>query len=418
MNKILPAIGLGILLSLPSYSQRTCGTNENYQNMINNNPALRQQLENVDAETNLRHDVTTHRTMTIVTIPVVVHVIHDNEAVGTGSNISDVQVLSQIEALSEDFRLNNADSLMPGHPFWQFTSDVLIEFCLAKQTPNGQATTGIDRQVGGLGWTMADINAWVKPQTIWDPSRYLNLWSIDFGGSSSSLLGYAQFPGGPDSTDGVVIGYHYFGYLGNVTPPFDYGRTATHEVGHWLGLRHIWGDATCGDDFISDTPPQEASNSGCPSFPYNAFNTCGSDANGEMFMNYMDYVDDRCMVMFTYEQAVKMNTSLYGPRASLISSNACATPNPGVEENEIFAQNISLYPNPSNGLLKVQIKDISTGTLQIKVTDISGRLVKTFTFNNFTSSLSLDISELNNGLYLMQFSQHQLTTTKKISLIK
>lgn len=386
--------------------------------MIKKNPILQKQFEDVAKEISDRNEITKRRTQVVVTIPVVVHVIHSNEAIGTGTNISDAQIQSQIDALNEDFRLMNADSLMPSHPFWPYTADVQIEFCLARQTPGGQPSTGIERLFGGLDWTMDDCNNILKPQTIWDASRFLNLWSVDWGGSNENLLGYAQFPGGPASTDGVVIGYKYFGSTGTVTAPFDYGRTATHEIGHWFGLFHIWGDNVCGDDLISDTPPQERDNSNCPSFPHNAFNSCGSDANGEMYMNYMDYVNDRCMVMFTYEQAVRMNSTLYGPRASLLTSNGCSAPNPGITENEIFGQKISLYPNPTAGNLKVSVKDNSAEPINIALTDLSGRTIKHFILESAQESIDLDLSEISAGVYLLQFQQKGLVTIKKLNLIK
>lgn len=400
-------------------AQRNCGTNENLISLSQKNgDVLKKYLDVEKSMIDLEPSVK-RRTQVVVTIPVVVHVIHNNEAIGIGTNISDLQVESQIEALNEDYRLMNADSLTPTHPFWQYTADALIEFCLAKQTPGGQPTTGIERIFGGLDWTMDDCNNTLKPQTIWDASRYLNLWTVDWGGANSDLLGFAQFPGGgPASTDGVVIGYQYFGYTGNVTPPFDYGRTATHEIGHWLGLRHIWGDAFCGDDLISDTPGQESENLHCPTFPVRPSNACGTNGNGEMFMNYMDYVDDRCMVMFTYEQAVRMNTALYGPRASLITSNGCSTPNPGIDENILFGQKILVYPNPSTGHFKFIASDLGSNQLLIKVTDLTGRLIKTLSIDNSGGSKDLDFTDLSNGTYLIEFNQKDLKAIKKVNLIR
>ena len=399
-------------------SQRACGTMENYFHEIAKDPSLKEKYDLafkkiIDGDEQIRRT-----SRVVITIPVVVHVIHNNEAIGSGTNISDDQIFSQIEALNEDFRLMNADSLTPTHPFWQYQSDVYIEFCLARQTPGGQPSTGIERIYGGLDWDMTDCNQYLKPQTYWDPGRFLNLWTVDWGGANEDLLGFAQFPGGANNTDGVVIGYSYFGYRGNVTAPYDYGRTATHEIGHWLGLRHIWGDATCGDDLISDTPEQEMDNSNCPSFPHNAFNLCGTGANGEMFMNYMDYVDDRCMVMFTNQQSIRMNSALSVQRNSLISSNGCSTPNPGIDENIAFGENISVYPNPSTGTVKILAKELSTGSLDIVVTDISGRQVKTIYLENLHLNTDLDLSDLNNGTYLLQFSHKGLKTIKKVSLIK
>ncbi|MBP9790436.1 MAG: T9SS type A sorting domain-containing protein [Bacteroidia bacterium] len=418
MLRSLLLISFTVIFSSTGFSQRTCGTVENYNQMILKNPVLREQIENEVKAITDRNELTKRRTQVVVAIPVVVHVIHNNEAIGTGTNISDAQIQSQIQAMTKDFRLLNPDSLQPSHPFWQFTCDVLIEFCLARQTPGGQPSTGIERLNRGLDWSMSDCNNILKPQTIWDPHRYLNLWTVDWEPGSPDLLGYAQFPGGPDETDGVVIGYTNFGTTGNVLAPYNLGRTVTHEVGHWFGLQHIWGDAFCGDDLISDTPPQVSDNVNCPTFPRRPFNSCGSNANGEMYMNYMDYVDDRCMVMFTYEQAVRMNSTLYGSRASLITSNGCSTPNPGIAENEIFGQKISLYSNPTSGHIKIRVAENSSESLNIILTDVLGRSIKHFTIDNAQEFMDLDLSEFSSGFYFLQFHQKGLSTIKKINLIK
>ena len=418
MYKTVLTLGLSFIFITPLNAQRVCGTMQNYSKQIEKDPLLEKQYEDAFKTIVDKDDHIRRTSRVVITIPVVVHVIHDNEAVGSGTNISDMQVESQIESLNEDFRLMNADSLTPGHPFWQYQSDVFIEFCLARQTPGGQPSTGIERIFGGLDWEMSDCENVLKPQTYWDPNRYLNLWTVDWGGANIDLLGYAQFPGGSNVTDGVVIGYNYFGYLGNVTAPYDYGRTATHEIGHWLGLRHIWGDATCGNDLISDTPEQEMDNSNCPSFPHNAFSICGSDADGEMFMNYMDYVDDRCMVMFTNEQSIRMNSALSTQRSSLMTSNGCSTPNPGIDENILFSQKISVYPNPSTGVIKILATDLLSGPISIQVADISGRIIKLLSIENSHANSGLDLSDLSNGTYLLQFSQKDLKTIKKVCLIK
>jgi pregnancy-associated plasma protein-A len=147
----------------------------------------------------------------------------------------------------------------------------------------------------------------------WPSDAYLNLWVCSLGGG---LLGYAQFPGGPAATDGVVILNKAFGTTGTATAPFDLGRTAVHEVGHWLNLRHIWGDTEdcSGTDFVADTPNAQHPNFGKPSFPHIS---CSNGPSGDMFMNYMDYVDDDSMVMFTAGQVARMRTALDGPRGAI-----------------------------------------------------------------------------------------------------
>ncbi len=150
---------------------------------------------------------------------------------------------------------------------------------------------------------------------IWDRDQYLNIWVCKLAGS---LAGYAQFPGGPAPTDGIVVDPRYFGTVGSLSPGYDKGRVTTHEIGHWLNLRHIWGDYKCGDDFVYDTPTQERALYGCPSFPHPSCNNAS-----DMFMNYMDYTSDHCKYMFTYGQAQRMNSALQSSRSSLQTSNGC-----------------------------------------------------------------------------------------------
>lgn len=246
---------------------------------------------------------------TVITIPVVVHVIHSGQAVGSAPNISDAQVQSQITVLNEDFRkmLNT-----PGYNTNPVGADIEIEFALAQQDPNGNPTNGIDRvNFCESTWSLEDIESTVKPATYWNPSQYLNMWSVAF--SNSNDLGYAQYPdasgldgldpsGGNANTDGVVSGYTVFGSIAYndgsfvLDATFNKGRTMTHEVGHWLGLRHIWGDATCGDDFCADTPVHHKENFGCPTVL-----DCNGTGN-EMVQNYMDYTNDACMNIFTQNQ--------------------------------------------------------------------------------------------------------------------
>jgi len=246
----------------------------------------------------------------IITIPVVVHVIHNGDAYGVNENITDEQVASQITVMNQDFRK------MSGTPGFGAGVDTQIQFALAKVDPNGNPTNGINRiNLCQSSWSTNDINGIVKPTTIWDATQYMNMWSVNF--TDGDLLGYAQFPdgsglgglnssGGAANTDGVVAGYRFFGSsslaTGNFQEPYDKGRTMTHEVGHWIGLRHIWGDGGCAvDDFCADTPAAAAANFGCPT----GTNSCSAPGN-DMIENYMDYTDDSCMNIFTQNQKDRM----------------------------------------------------------------------------------------------------------------
>jgi hypothetical protein len=248
----------------------------------------------------------------LVTIQVVVHVVHGTDA----EDISDAQVKSQIAALNRDYRAKNADKSKVPAAWKSLVMDAKIEFELATKDPDGKQTDGITRTATTVESFKPDDSVkstktgGVEP---WPTDDYLNLWVCKL---ESPLLGYAQFPGGPAATDGVVILHTAFGTSGTAAAPFNKGRTATHEVGHFLNLRHIWGDRNdcSGNDFVADTPPARESNAGKPGFPHV---TCNNGPNGDMFMNYMDYVDDDAMFMFTHGQIARMNAALAGPRKKL-----------------------------------------------------------------------------------------------------
>jgi PKD repeat protein len=252
----------------------------------------------------------------ILTIPVVVHVIHNGEPVGFGPNLSEEQVQSQIDAMNEHFRKVGTGS--NDNPFG---ADVEIEFAPAIWDMNGQRMPepGIDRVNGNKeDWNQLAIQAILKERTIWDPFQYFNIWTVKFGDQSQGLLGYAQFPSqsgldglgeneGTESTDGVVINYRTFGTTSNVPKPYHEGKITSHEVGHWLGLRHVWGDGKCNmDDFCEDTPNcSDASWSsmflGCPTD-----DECGE--GDRPVDNFMDYSDDPCKKTFTECQKTRIRT--------------------------------------------------------------------------------------------------------------
>jgi hypothetical protein len=251
-------------------------------------------------------------TRKLIRIPVVVHVVYRTDR----ENISDAQVKSQIDVLNKDFRAKNTDKKKVPAVWKSLVADANIEFALATKDPKGKRTSGITRTATSAS-DFGPNNSVKSKKTggvdAWPADRYLNIWVCNLGGG---LLGYAQFPGGPAKTDGVVILYSAFGTRGAVKPPFNKGRTTTHEIGHYLGLRHIWGDRNdcSGDDFVADTPPAREANVEKPKFPNI---TCNNGPNGDMFMNYMDYVDDDTMYMFTIGQVARMNATLAGPRKKL-----------------------------------------------------------------------------------------------------
>lgn len=240
-------------------------------------------------------------------IPVVFHVIHE----GGAENITRAQIQNQLDLLNLDFRHQNADTVNTPAPFLALAADVEIEFRLATKDPNGNCTDGVVRVNSPLTNNARDN---VKAISYWPSNKYLNVWVVktiqNLSGSAGIVLGFAQFPGGNAATDGVVLRHDYTGNIGTASNSNNAGRTMTHEVGHWLNLRHIWGDATCGSDFVSDTPTHYGANqSNCPNFPKTS-NCSGNGANGDMFVNYMDYTNGTCQNMFSIGQAARMNAAL------------------------------------------------------------------------------------------------------------
>ncbi|GAB3232691.1 hypothetical protein GCM10027346_20110 [Hymenobacter seoulensis] len=318
----LACMGLGASLTAEAQTVRQCSTMENLAAQLAADPTMAQRLSNIENQTRqFQADPVAQRTTAVITIPVVVHVLYNT----TAQNISDAQIQSQITVLNEDFSKTNADVSKTPSAFAGLAANANIQFVLAKRTPSGTATTGIERKSTTItSWGTDDKmkSTATGGLNAWDATKYLNLWVCNLSGG---VLGYAQFPGGPVSTDGVVILTSAFGRGGSASAPFNLGRTGTHEVGHWLNLRHIWGDASCGNDLVSDTPTQQTSNYGCPSFPKV---TCSNGPNGDMFMNYMDYTDDACMYMFSNGQSSRMNAlfATGGARVGLVTSTGGTAP--------------------------------------------------------------------------------------------
>ena len=382
---------------LPCSAQRICGTydyTQKRQPLLYNRASLQNSVGS-------RRDTLPGE---VITVPVVIHILYNNST----QNISDAQVLSQLDVLNKDYRkLNNIQNIPTA--FASLAADSRIVFCLAKTDPSGKPTSGmIHKYTKTTSWLANDEMKFSASggDDAWDSKRYLNIWVCDLFGRN---LGYSSLPGGPADKDGVVIQNDVFGTIGIVRAPFDKGRTATHEIGHWLGLMHLWGDAVCGDDMIGDTPSQKSYNNGCPSFPH--VSTCSPNANGDMFMNFMDFTDDACMSMFTGGQSNKMRSmfALGGIRNSFLNSSECNSVlpedgNPALDTILTIKAVISLYPNPAKNFIIIEAKSS---------TELIGKMLRIYTVLGVEVKSQLlasqkNIVEVNNfsaGIYIVKIGE-------------
>jgi hypothetical protein len=364
----------------------------------------------------------------IITIPVVVHVIYRTNL----ENIPDYQILSQIDVLNEDFGRTNADASQTPSAFAPVASNTGIQFCLASRKPNGDWTNGIERrQCADTFWQPFDAMKFYNTGGLnaWDPNSYLNIWVCNL---VSPYLGYSIMPTNPIDTfiDGLVIKSRCFGRAGYVYPPYNKGRTTTHEVGHWLGLYHNWGDdgGSClGTDLIYDTPNQADATSGCLTYPhYDACSYPGCEATqdtgnpcspyGIMFMNYMDYTDDACMNMFTLGQANNMINTLNVYRSSLHNSTGCS---PAIGIQEIPSVNgISIYPNPAANEISILCQDVAAEKILLSVSDISGKEILRHEKFYCSEDIPIDISSLRNGIYFLKISSQSMSSASLFAVIR
>lgn len=326
----------------------------------------------------------------IFRIPIVVHVLYRNSV----ENISDAAIRSGIAALNRDFRRKNADSTATPLQFRHLAADVQIEFYLATATPAGRATTGIERKATNRQVWMADDK--IKRSATggldaWDSKSYLNIWIGNLTGAS----GFATPPGGDASVDGVVIQYSAFGTLGTAAP-YNNGRTVVHEVGHWLGLKHIWGDTQCGDDGVDDTPQQGFFTKGCPT---EFRSSCNNSPAGDMYMNYMDYTNDNCMNLFTLGQRQRMRASLAagGPRTSLLLSRGLNQP--WLAEAPLMTTEANLYPNPVRDHFTLQTESSLTGK-SVRLFNSQGQEVGAERIT--VPQQRFEVSSLKPGVYFLK----------------
>ena len=412
MKKILLPILLGTL-SLNAQQFDRCASDDYLQQQMAADPSFANRVNAIEAQCaadQAQYPNGYNGSRSVVIIPVVVHVVYANAT----ENISNTRIYEQIDVLNADYRKNNTDiSNLP--TAWQsIAADCEVMFCLAQRDPNNNWTDGINRVSTTTGTFSTNDN--VKHASsggadAWDRNKYLNLWVCDLG---SQLLGYAQFPGGAAATDGVVIHYRYFGKTGAISP-FNKGRTATHEVGHWLGLRHIWGDdgGSCGGtDYCADTPNQASETYGTYAAGTVLTDNCTSSSPGIMWSNYMDYTDDASMYFFTANQKTRMWTNLNGSRVSLQTSQGCIA----VGMNEISLQGVfNVYPTPTTGVVTLDFGGKAPSDYDITVYNTLGEKVAAQHVDMLNERLmTLDLSPYGKGIYLIEVRNATEKATKRV----
>ncbi|HEY4109052.1 M43 family zinc metalloprotease [Puia sp.] len=402
-----------MLIILPGWSQRSCRSFDYRQQQLSLHPALasavaaneqftRRQLAAVEVE-GAAPTRGGNISSSLITIPVIVHVVYNTPE----QNVSDAQIRSQIDVLNRDYQKQNPDTAdIPGY-YRSFAADCGFRFVLAGLDTNGRAISGILRKHTNI--TAFSIEDDMKfsasgGDDAWDRDRYLNIWVCNLQGS---VLGYSSLVGGPKETDGVVIAFGAFGTSGSARAPYNLGRTATHEIGHWLNMIHVWGDADCGDDQVADTPPQSQATYGDPA---GVVVSCGNTPYGNMYMDYMDFTDDIGMHMFTHGQRDRMRT-LFAPggfRYALLTSTAASvaalvTDTPAqLVTGDNHSPTLSLYPNPAVSQVSVKMSEASCLGSMLEVYDQMGQRVMASRITDL--SFGLDVSHLSSGVYFIRIN--------------
>ncbi|HFA50444.1 MAG TPA: T9SS type A sorting domain-containing protein [Bacteroidetes bacterium] len=394
-----------------SQNTRHCHASEQRQLFLENNIFAAHQIREQEATINnwINNNRNSVNNRSVVEIPIVVHIVWNSPE----ENISDEQILSQIEILNTDYRAQNIE--IPNIPsvFQPFVADIEIEFCLAKVDPDGNATTGITRSFtnnsSGIGGTSSIHFSNQGGHDAWDPEHYLNIWVAKFSGS---IGGIGTFPGmAPPGEDGVQVNYLQFGNI-NLDPPYNLGRTLTHEIGHYLNLEHPWGPSVsdcCGDDFVEDTPEACETYLGeCPTHPV------ASCSEPDMFMDYMFYSDDACLAMFTEGQKMRMLATLNTLRQGLLEGDKCT---PVAVEEVQNKPELHILQNPVFDNIRFEIIDNKNSKWEVALYAPSGQII--FNKKNIASGFfEIQMRDIPAGLYFIKIKNGRNLVVEKILIYK
>ncbi|MCW3118700.1 MAG: Pregnancy-associated plasma protein-A [Chitinophagaceae bacterium] len=407
--------GLFFLCAKQLVAQRRCASLQYAQQAIRVDPSLQTRQQNMEKFIQSRLKNPPYNTsnsrpaLSTIRIPVIVHIVYHQQE----ENISDEAVANQLAALNRDYQRKNADSSHTPDVFKAVAGDCKIEFELAKVDPQGRVTNGIERIYSPITkWVIDGDKVKFKVEygaDSWDARFYMNIWVCNL----DDLLGYSSVPGEDEKKDGIVINYTVFNDL-NDGAPFNSGRTAVHETGHWLSLKHLWGDADCGSDEVTDTPPQAGFTSGCPG---GLRISCGNSPNGDMYMNFMDYTNDPCMNLFTNGQRDRMRT-LFEPgglRNSLLSSKALDLP--WLDEIRLPDDSpqwlyLKLYPNPVQKELVLDFRyDPRWIGQEFTIVNVAGQVVKRHVITSKVDAIN--ISSLSPGIYIIHGNKDGVKLVRK-----
>jgi hypothetical protein len=394
-----------VISGLTSSAQKKCRTADYTELQLSETPSLRSGLMQIEeftkhkisiTETNQRSAQT--QVNGLIKIPVVFHVLYHLPE----ENIPASLINDMMTALNRDFRRKNSDTVNTPAVFKPFAADMEIEFQLATMDPQGRSTSGVERKYTPVKYWLSDDKMKFASNygaDAWDSRSYLNIWICNM----KDVFGYSTLPGLDKKKDGVVFSLENFsaGYI--TAYAVNDHRTLVHEVGHWLNLRHIWGDSFCGDDFVDDTPKQSIYTSGCPS---GTRQSCSNGVNGDMYMNYMDFTQDPCMNMFTRGQKARARALFEtgGPRNSFLVSKGLntslvqAAALPDFYPKWLEAR---VYPNPSSSVINIYFEyDERWIGRELQVMDMSGRIIAT---RKITSVIpQIDVSRLSAGVYIIR----------------